>query len=172
MNDSYELYEELAKRNNWSFSINSDDNRPYFMKDGKYAIPDEYTSDEDKQLLAAIIAEGSEELAKLIITCWNNNLIVAGPCSGIIEFHDKEPFALHFGVSGKKEIITALYDELMIFLPDLAHRIRDVEDGTRYDLNYFLKGKEISKEEANQIFKAINISLEKILEISEKEKTI
>ena len=52
-----ELYKALAERNGWNFSMSN--NRPYFMKNGNYAIPDENTSEEDKELLASIIAEGS-----------------------------------------------------------------------------------------------------------------
>ena len=82
------IYKALAERNNWSFSWNGEvGNRPYFMKNGNYAVPDETTSLEDKELLAEIISEGSNEMKKLIVDCWNNGVKISGPCSGIKEYH-------------------------------------------------------------------------------------
>ena len=52
-----EEYKALAERNNWNYVV--EDGRPYFMKkDGGYAIPDENTTEEDKEMLAEAIAEG------------------------------------------------------------------------------------------------------------------
>ena len=40
-----EIYKQLAQRNGWDYSLS--DGRPYFMKNGKYATPDETTTEED-----------------------------------------------------------------------------------------------------------------------------
>ena len=61
-----EVYKKLAERNGWRFAMQDD--RPYFMKDGNYATPDETTSEEDKELLATIISEGSDEMKQLILS--------------------------------------------------------------------------------------------------------
>lgn len=164
--EKLEIYRDLASRNGWDFSMVDD--RPYFMKNGDYASPNEDTSLEDKRLLANIISEGSSELEKLILLSWNNGLTVTGPCSGIREYHDKPPIALHFGVKGPMEIVFPLYQSLLKDLPDYSHLCRDQDDITRYDFNYFLNGKTLSKEESEKIFKKIN---EEINEVLGKEKT-
>ena len=159
----------LAERNKWDFS-NSD--RPYFMKDGNYAIPDETTSQEDKELLADIISEGSEELAKAMLISWDNGLIPAGPCSGIREYHNEVPRALHFGVKGPSDIILPLSEKLTNDLPEYHHLCREAGDMLRYDLDYFLNGKELTKEESNAIFKKVVESLNETLGIQNENKTL
>lgn len=57
-----EIYSQLANRNGWSYSLI--DGRPYFIKDGKYTVPDETTTEEDKEILANILSEGSKEMAR------------------------------------------------------------------------------------------------------------
>lgn len=153
-----EVYRKLAERNGWSYSVS--DNRPYFMKDGKYVIPDETTSEEDKELLASIISEGSKEMAQLIQLCWDNGIIISGPCSGIREFHDKPPISLHFSFTGKKDIIDSLYNSLKIEFPDFNHMYREVNGMMRYDINYFLNGKELTTKESDMIYSIIKNQLQ------------
>lgn len=156
------MYEELAKRNNWQLSIQ--DNRPYFMKDGNYAIPDETTSLEDKILLAHIISEGSHKMAELILNCWENNIIISGPCSGIAKFHDKKPSYLHFSFKAKEDIIKPLYEDLRNIFPQFDHLFRQGSNGNiRYDIDYLLNGKELTEEEADNIFAIINDNLNLVL---------
>ncbi len=164
---------ELAERNNWNFSMDIEDNRPYFMKDGKYAAPDETTTKEDKELLAGIISEGSDELKKAILICWENNLKIAGPCSGIKEEHKNQPHSVHFGVMGPEDMIMPLCENLKAKLPDYDHMYRENTNNTaRYDFDYFLKGKNLSKEESNTIFKVIVSSLEDTLGIHDDKKAL
>lgn len=162
------VYKQLAERNGWSYSM--DDSRPYFMKNGDYATPDETTSKEDKELLANIISEGSEELAQLILLCWDNNLKISGPCSGIRKFHEKQPFSLHFCLKAPMDIIEPLHKELQEIFPDFDHLVRVKEELARYDINYFLKGKELTQEESDSIFSIIRKQLELELENKKDNK--
>ena len=132
----------LAERNGWSFS-NSD--RPYFMKDGDYAIPDETTSKEDKELLAEIISEGSEELAKAMIISWDNGLKPAGPCSGIKEYHKGDRVMIHFGVTGPSDVILPLSEKLSKELPEYSHLCREVGEMLRYDFDHHIKNNDLTK---------------------------
>lgn len=168
MKDNYEIYKSLAERNNWKFSM-EDDNRPYFMKDDKYAMPDEFTSEDDKLLLATIISEGSDEMVRLILNCWENGIEIAGPCSGISEFHERQPIRIHFGIITTKEIIIPLYEELERIMPDYYHLVR-IENGKfRYDFNHVLR-EELSQEESNQIFRIINDNLNNILKLQNNKQ--
>jgi hypothetical protein len=167
--EATETYKQLAERNNWELSIS--DNRPYFMKNGRYAVPDDQTSEEDKELLANIIAEGSIEMANLILNCWKNNIEISGPCSGIREFHDKQPFSLHFSFLGPAEIIKPLADRIQAIFPNFSHLLREKDNKVRYDINYFLDNKELTADEADQIFSVFNEQLNQVLE-SKKGLTI
>ena len=163
----------LAERNNWDFSMDTENNRPYFMKNGDYVTPDETTSKEDKELLAGIISEGSDELKKAILICWDNNLKIAGPCSGIKEEHKNKPHSAHFGVVGPEDMIMPLCENLKVKLPDYNHMYRENMDKTaRYDFSYFLNGKDLSKEESEVIFKVIVSSLEETLGIHNDKKAL
>ncbi len=153
-----ELYRSLAERNGWSYSVT--DNRPYFMKDGKYAVPDETTSNEDKELLANIISEGSTEMEQLILLCWNNGVNISGPCSGISEFHNKPPHSLHFTFNGNKDLIEPLYQKLLITFPNFKHLCREQNNTIRYDIDYPLNGIELTTEQSNQIFSIIKEEFE------------
>ena len=164
--DKKEIYKKLADDNGWEFNLDENE-RPYFMQDGRYAIPNETTSENDKKLLANIISEGSKELENLILNCWSNDLIIAGPCSGIKEFHKNRPTNLHFGVSGSNEIIYPLSEELNKIFPDFIHLYRKLEYGLfRYDLDYLLENKELSKEESDAIFETINKKLTEIIRMN------
>ena len=167
--EATETYKQLAERNNWELSIS--DNRPYLMKNGKYAVPDEQTSEEDKELLANIIAEGSIEMANLILNCWKNNIEISGPCSGIREFHDKQPFSLHFSFNGPAEIIKPLANSIQAIFPNFSHLLREKNNQLRYDVDYFLDKKELTADEADQIFAVFNEQLNKVL-TSKKGLTI
>ena len=145
-----ELYKALADRNGWDFSIS--DNRPYFMKNGNYAIPNENTSLEDKELLASIIAECSNKLKDIILKCWNNNIIVSGPCSGIKEFHESNPISLHIGIMGPEEIIYYMQQTMQSIFPEFNHMVRESKGLIRYDMSYFLQGKELTTEQSDTIF--------------------
>ena len=167
----------LAKRNSWDYSFS--DGRPYFMKNGQYATPTTKTSYSDKEMLAEIISEGSKEMKKLILTCWENNIKISGPCSGIKEFHDKPPYYLHFTFIGQIDLIASILENLKeIFTqttanqnnPYYSHMMREnSNDEYRYDFSYILNGKELTKEEAEFIFSKINNVLEALL--SKKSKT-
>lgn len=159
-----DTYKQLAERNGWNYSLVG--NRPYFMKNGKYAVPDDTTSEEDKMLLAQIICEGSIEMAQLIILCWNNGITISGPCSGIKEFHQNQQIVLHFSFTASKELIEPLYQHLKEILPTFNHMCRQQEDSIRYDINYSLNGKELSKKESDQIFRTIRNQLSYELENS------
>ena len=65
--DKISIYKELAVRNGWDFSMDMEYNRPYFMQNGNYAIPTSNTTQEDKELLASIISEGSDKLKTIIL---------------------------------------------------------------------------------------------------------
>ena len=164
-----EAYKKLAERNGWSYSIS--DNRPYFMKDGKYAVPDETTSKEDKELLAIIISEGSSEMAQLIQICWDNGIDISGPCSGIRKFHDKPPFSLHFSFKGKKDIIDQLYHSLQSIFPSFNHMYREENGLIRYDIDYPLNGIELSVQQSDEIFSIIRNQLQKELNDNKAKKT-
>ena len=153
-----ELYRKLAERNGWTYSMSDD--RPYFMKNGKYAIPDETTSQEDKEMLARIISEGSTEMEQLILLCWNEGITISGPCSGIKEFHNKLPHSLHFSFNGRKDLIESLYQRLLIKFPNFIHLCREQNGTIRYDIDYPLKGVELTQEQSNQIFSIIREELE------------
>ncbi len=153
-----EVYRKLAERNGWSYSVSG--NRPYFMKNGKYAVPDETTSEEDKEMLARIISEGSTEMAQLILLCWDNGITISGPCSGIREFHTDPPYSLHFSFTGRKDLIESLHHRLLIRFPSFNHLYREGEDTTRYDINYPLNGIELTTEQSNQIFSIIKEEFE------------
>ena len=148
-----EVYKELADRNGWSYS--DSDGRPYFMKDGNYAIPDETTSDEDKEILANIISEGSSEMAQLILLCWDNGIIISGPCSGIREFHKDPPHSLHFSFKASKDLIDPIYADIQETFPTFDHLYRQDNGLIRYDIDYPLKGKELTVTESNEIFSVI-----------------
>jgi hypothetical protein len=163
-----EIYKALALRNGWTYVIQ--DERPYFMKNGNYATPDETTSDEDKELLATIMSEGSDEMKNLIIICWNNGIKISGPCSGIKEFHNKQPFALHFSMIGSKDLINQLYSRIEELFPDFSLRKSEKNNELRFDINYFLNGKELMKTESDLIFREIRKVLEDIL-ITQKQST-
>ncbi len=147
-----ELYKQLADRNGWTY--NNIEGRPYFMKDGSYAIPDDNTSEEDKLMLAEIISEGSIEMEKLILNCWDNGIIISGPCSGIKEYHDSS-CNLHFSFIGNKELLYSLSRALKPIFPKFDHICREKNDITRYDINYYLD-LGITREESNSIFRIIN----------------
>ena len=153
-----DAYLELAQRNGWNYS--NSDGRPYFMKDGNYAIPDETTSEEDKDILANIISEGSIEMAELIKLCWNNNIKISGPCSGIREYHDKPPFSLHFSFMAEKVLIDPLYESLQNIFPAFNHLYRESNGMIRYDIDYYLNGKELTVDESNEIFFIIKKQLQ------------
>ena len=171
-----ELYLKLAERNGWSYSLNH--GRPYFMKNGDYAIPDETTTEEDKELLANIISEGSSEMAQLILICWDNGIVISGPCSGIREFHNEPPFYLHFSFKAKKEFIDSLYNNLKNIFPEFNHgtdeysnRINGIYNGlVRYDISYILHGKELTTEESDAIFSIIKGQLQTELDNSKSKK--
>ena len=164
-----EVYEQLAKRNGWSYSFEG--NRPYFMKkEGGYAVPDETTSEEDKQLLAAIISEGSSEMAQLILLCWDNGIIISGPCSGIREYHDEPPFSLHFAFIASKDFIDPLYNSLKDTFPTFDHMYRDKHNLIRYDISYVLKDKELSKEDSDKIFSIMREQVQSQLGSLEENK--
>ena len=158
-----EIYKQLAQRNGWDYSLS--DGRPYFMKNGKYATPDETTTEEDKELLANIISEGSIEMAQLIILCWNNGIIISGPCSGIREYHDKQPFSLHFSFKAEKDFIDPLYASLRNTFPTFNHLYREDHDLIRYDIDYPLEGKELTTAESDQIFSVIKAQVQIELDI-------
>ena len=167
MKDNYRIYKNLAERNNWDFSI-GEDNKPYFMKDDNLAIPDEFTSEDDKLLLASIISEGSEELLKLILNCWENNIEISGPCSGIKEFHTKEPVIMQFGISSTPDTVLSLYEELARIMPDSYHLVK-IEDGKiKYVFNHLLRENTLTKDESNQVFKIINDTLNYILRMQKQ----
>ena len=168
--ETIQKYEELAKRNGWKFFVQ--DNRPYFYsQEGGYAIPDKNTSLSDKELLANIIAEGSDEMEKLIIKCWDNDIKISGPCSGIREFHENPPMYLHFAFIGPVEIIEPLHVEIESAFPNFNDYYRDPIDGiVRYDVSYILEGKELTKEESNAIFKVISEKLDIILDMYKEVK--
>ena len=130
------------------------------MKDGKYAIPDETTSQEDKELLASIISEGSQEMSQLIQLCWNNGIIISGPCSGIKEFHKNPPVALHFGFIAQASIIDPLYNSLQTALPNINHLYRAENDLVRYDITYMLNNNKLSAQQSNEIFFIIKNQLQ------------
>ena len=159
-----EVFRELAERNGWSYSIS--ENRPYFMKNGNYAIPDETTSEEDKELLANIISEGSQEMAQLILLCWNSGIVISGPCSGIREFHENLPFALHFSFKAQKDIIEPLYNSLQTELSALNHMYREENDLIRYDITYPLNGNGLSTQQSKKIFSIIKNQLQTVLDNS------
>lgn len=163
-----EIYKQLAQRNGWDYSLS--DGRPYFMKNGKYATPDETTTDEDKELLANIISEGSIEMAQLIILCWNNGIIISGPCSGIREYHDKQPFSLHFSFKASKDFIDPLYASLQGIFPKFNHMYREDYGLIRYDIDYPLEGKELTQAESNQIFSVIKAQVQIELDILKNAK--
>ena len=167
---AYDAYKALAERNGWEFSMI--DNRPYFKKDGNYAVPDENTSREDKELLASIISEGSENLRNIILTCWENGITITGPCSGIREEHDEPPYSLHFGITSSKELASLVNQRLSEQLPNCNHLLRENPDNSyRYDLGLPLRsaGIELSKDQSEQIFKVIFDQLNNVLE-ENKEK--
>ena len=171
-----EKYRELAERNGWSYSLSG--GRPYFMKNGNYAIPDENTSEEDKQLLAYIISEGSNEMAQLIQICWDNGIIISGPCSGIREFHNEPPVYLHFSFKAQKELIDSLYNNLKTKFPEFDHntdeyykRINGDYNGlVRYDISYNLRGKELTTVKSDEIFSIIKNQLQMELDNSKSKK--
>lgn len=163
-----ELYLQLAERNGWSYSF--DGGRPYFMKDGKYAIPDETTTEEDKELLASVISEGSLEMAQLILLCWNNGIIISGPCSGIREFHNKPPFSLHFSFKASKDLIDPLFAILRETFPSFNHIYRKDNDLIRYDIDFPLNGMELTVDKSNEIFSIIRGQLQIVLDNSKEKK--
>ena len=163
-----ELYLQLANRNGWSYSVS--DGRPYFMKNGKYAIPDETTTEEDKELLANVISEGSSEMAQLILLCWNNGIIISGPCSGIRECHDKPPFSLHFSFKASKDLIDPLFANVRETFPTFKHMYREDKGLIRYDIDYFLEGKELTVTDSDEIFSAIKNQLQLTLDNSKTKK--
>ena len=165
MEDKYRM---LALRNGWNYSVI--DNRPYFMKDGNYAIPDDTTTTEDKELLAEIISEGSDEMKKLILMCWENGIGISGPCSGISEYHNNPPHSLHFSFISNKELIDELCNNLKTSFPTFTHRLREQMDNIRYDIDYILNGNGLTTDESNQIFAIIRKQLEYELEKSNQKK--
>ena len=68
------------------------------------------------------------DLLKLILNCWENNIEIAGPCSGIKEFHTKEPVIMRFGISSTPDTVLSLYEELARIMPDSYHLVK-IEDG-------------------------------------------
>ena len=167
-----EEYKALAERNNWNYVV--EDGRPYFMKkDGGYAIPDENTTEEDKEMLAEAIAEGSSELAKLIITCWDNHIGISGPCSGILEYHpqDKPPVRTHFTIIASREIVEMLYNNMQMAFPDYEYLVRENSNGTvRFDIDYWLNGKVLTVEEADNIFLSIHEQLKIVLNMEKQNR--
>ena len=69
-----EVFRELAERNGWSYSIS--ENRPYFMKNGNYAIPDETTSEEDKEQALKFLKDNNMETTMLVYTLLLRNTIL------------------------------------------------------------------------------------------------
>ncbi len=157
-------YVELANRNGWDYSF--DGERPYFMQNGQYAIPNENTTEEDKILLAQTIAEGSDEMVKLILKCWENGIKISGPCSGITEFHSKKPYALHFTFIGDSELISKIYEEILAVFPNFNHLYRNNPSNNqdRYDINYVLPENGLTKAESDLIFLTINNQLDMVLQ--------
>ena len=174
--DRIEMYKQLAERNGWDFSMDTEYNRPYFQKNGDYAVPDEKTTPEDRVLLASIIAEGSVQLRKIALMCWENGIRITGPCSGIKEFHDRMPFTLHLGIKAPIEIIDPLHKRLSELLPNLNYMIReDKDDLIRYDIDLPLNNKALTKDQSEQIFGVIYNELERILhpkKTNEDNKTL
>ena len=163
-----EIYLQLAQRNGWSYSLS--DGRPYFMKNGNYAIPDETTTEEDKELLANIISEGSKEMAQLILICWNNGIIISGPCSGIREFHNNPPFSLHFSFKASRDLIDPLFVNIREIFPTFNHMYREDNDLIRYDIDYPLKEKELTAIEADNVFSIIKEQLQMELDNFKNKK--
>ena len=163
-----EIYLQLAQRNGWSYSLS--DGRPYFMKNGNYAIPDETTTEEDKELLANIISEGSKEMAQLILICWNNGIIISGPCSGIREFHNNPPFSLHFSFKASRDLIDPLFVNIREIFPTFNHLYREDNDLIRYDIDYPLKEKELTAIEADNVFSIIKEQLQMELDNFKNKK--
>ena len=169
MENKEEIYKDLANRNGWEYSFY--DGRPYFMKNGNYAEPNEETSEADKIILAEIVSEGSSEMAKLILMCWKNGIKISGPCSGIREFHDKAPISLHFCFIGESDLIGSLYEQLKTVFPSFDHLYRNInESDDRYDINFYLGDKELSKEESDFIFSIINNQLSMVIQNKNKQR--
>ncbi len=180
--ETKKMYEELALRNGWRFSI--DNNRPYFMGDDGYAVPTESTTLEDKRMLAEAIAEGSDEMVELILLCWENGINIAGPCSGIREAHDENnpPYYLHFTFIAKKEVLEPLYaaieeafplgdgEKFPYFSCLLREKSSLENDGLfRLDFSYSLGPvghveNYLNKEQADAIFAELKKRLESVLE--------
>ncbi len=161
-----EEYEELAKRNGWIYSMS--DGRPYFMKDGDYASPDETTSKEDKDFLAEIISEGSNEMKKTILMCWENGITISGPCSGITDYHKgKDVVYVHFSFAGEKEKITELYQKLQVPFPDFHHSLSERKGLTRYDFVY--QTEPLALEESNGIFEIVNEALKEVYKVEDQK---
>ncbi len=119
------------------------------MKDGNYAVPDEKTTEEDKELLADIISEGSSEMKILILKCWKNNLKIAGPCSGIKEYHPNASMhRVHFGFVGPQEIMSALNEQFKDYFNVLLRE-------KKLDVDKVLN-EAITKEESDIIFRKMN----------------
>ena len=168
MIENEESYRALANRNGWTYSVVED--RPYFMKNGNYATPDEQTPQEDREMLAYIISEGSEEMQKLILNCWANGLKISGPCSAIREYHDKQPIALHFAFIGNTDLVNSICENIKTIFPSFEHLCRNKNNGeTRYDIDYALNGKELTNDESNAIFKIFNEQFQAALD-NEKSK--
>lgn len=155
MNMEEEKYKELAERNGWSYS--GGDGRPYFMrKSGGYAMPDDSTTYADKELLASIISEGSDEMKKLVLKCWENKIEIGGPCSGIKAFHsdDRMMWRTHFAFIGPQEIMYALYVQYKNdFNVHYSEKRLDV------DKNF---DRAITKEESDAIFRKMNELFDKV----------
>lgn len=162
------IYQALAERNGWNYC--DIDGRPYFMKDGRYATPDEHTSEEDKELLSTIISEGSMEMKTLIEMCWNHNIKIGGPCSGIKEFHMKNPVCLHFAMIGNQKVLLPLYKRIDDDYPGFDVDYRREETGDRLDIAFSLKDKELTTKQSDVLFELIRKELESIL-IEQKKST-
>ena len=162
------VYKALAERNGWYYFLEGE--RPYFYKNDVYAVPDETTSEEDKELLAEIISEGSVELKKLLIDCWNNKIKIGGPCSGIKEFHDPiEDHHLQFRFIGSEEFLIPLYTRIKEALPNLIHHIRINSDEKD---NYYSihTDNSLTIEESNAIYAIIREQLQICLNHREEVK--
>lgn len=160
-----EQYKALAERNGWDYSF--DGERPYFMKAGRYAVPDDNTSEEDKELLANVISEGSIELERLILLCWDNGIAISGPCSGIDKYHSKQPVHLHFSCTASKELIDSLTQNLQAIFPNFGLMLRDMNGQTRLDIRFTTQNG-ITQEQSDAIFSVIRDNLE--YEISKQKE--
>ena len=75
--------------------------------------------------------------------------------------------SLHFSFNGRKELIESLYQRLLIKFQNFINLCREQNGTIRYDIDYPLKGVELTQEQSNQIFSIIREELE--LEIVKRQ---